>query len=89
MDMSNFHRKSLTTRRPNLIVLLAQAAARQALTPTAQSVLAPRQVTDDPSFAPEIGPFLAPSPLSGSRAERCTSFNADVAGSLLTRPKGS
>ena len=69
--------------------MLAEVAARQAMTPTALCVATQYDAQDMLPFAPEIRPFLAPMPVSRACAERSVSFNSDVAGALLTRAKGS
>ena len=89
MDMSNFHRKNKPAGRMELTVLLAEVAARQAMTPTALCVATQGDAQDMAPFAPEIRPFLVATRVSRAGAERSVSFNSDVAGALLTRAKGS
>lgn len=89
MDMSFFHRNRAQARCPKLAVLLAGAAARQAMTPTARAMIRPDREADDASVAPEIAPFLGLRGRAVDAAERSPSFNAVIAGALLTSGKGS
>jgi hypothetical protein len=81
MDMALFRHKKTFGRSPDLSVLLAREAARQAVSPTARTAAQSNGGEKIAAAIPEIEPFLARRP---GISKGSASFNKAVAAALLT-----
>jgi hypothetical protein len=90
MDMSAFNHANRTSRRPELRVMLARIASRQAVSPTARATMI-TAYSDPLTRATEKSIDLLIAPDAQNRREQAapTSFNSGIAEALLTRAKGS